>query len=84
MHVWTTTDFGMEEKDKEENYIFLFIKLYFYITIGWRGAIIGASKNRLGAFYVRERDRAPLLRSSHQGLMNGDKKIVDTSLKIGS
>ena len=45
-------------KRKEENYIeFLYIKLY--ITIGWRGSVIGASKNRLGACYARERDRAP-------------------------
>ena len=49
----------MAWKRKEENYIeFLYIKLY--ITIGWRGSIIGASKNRLGACYARERDRAPL------------------------
>ena len=49
----------MAWKRKEENYIeFLYIKLY--ITIGWRGSIIGASKNHLGACYVRERDRAPL------------------------
>ena len=49
----------MAWKRKEENYIeFLYIKLY--ITIGWRGAIIGASKNRLGACYACERDRAPL------------------------
>ena len=49
----------MAWKRKEENYIeFLYIKLY--ITIGWRGSIIGASKNRLGACYARECDRAPL------------------------
>ena len=49
----------MAWKRKEENYIeFLYIKLY--ITIGWRGGIIGASKNHLGACYARERDRAPL------------------------
>ena len=49
----------MAWKRKEENYIaFLYIKLY--ITIGWRGSIIGASKNHLGACYARELDRAPL------------------------
>ena len=40
----------MAWKIKEEN----------YITIGWRGAIIGASKNRLGACYARKCDRATL------------------------
>ena len=49
----------MAWKRKEENHIeFLYIKLY--ITIGWRGAIIGASKNCLGACYARKCDRAPL------------------------
>ena len=54
-----TWDLWHGRKRKEENYIeFLDIKLF--ITIDWRGAIIGASKNCLGVCYTCERDRAPI------------------------
>ena len=46
--------YGMPEEKGRKLYRILYIKLY--ITIGWRGTIIGASKNSLGACYAHKRD----------------------------